>query len=109
MARNLYYRRVKYSFVECYTTVASSQEEANAKFEESIKSNRNEPVGCLYRDLDAEITEDRCEYEEKAKDVVLSNEEIVDAMRGRLLSREQIDLVENLLGEMLHVHNISKE
>ena len=65
MARNVYSRRVKYTFVETYTTVASSQEEANAKFEESTRSNRNEPVGCSYGDLDAKIIEDKCEYEEE--------------------------------------------
>lgn len=65
MAKNLYTRRVKYSFVECYTTVASSQEEANVKFEASMKASSRDPVGCSYGDLDAEIIEDKCEYEEK--------------------------------------------
>lgn len=65
MAMNLYTRKVKYSFVENYSIVASSQEVAKAKFEESMKSNRNEPVGCSYGDLNAEIIEDKCEYEEK--------------------------------------------
>lgn len=65
MARNLYSRKVKYSFVTRYTTVASSLEEANARFEESMKSSRDDPVGLSFGDLDAEIIEDRCEYEEK--------------------------------------------
>ena len=67
MAMNLYTRRVKYSFVENYSVVASSQDVAKAKFEESMNSNRNEPVGLSYGDLDAEIIEDKCEYEENEK------------------------------------------
>lgn len=65
MAMNLYTRRVKYSFVENYSIVASSQEVAKAKFEESMKARLRDPVGCSYGDLDAEVIEDKCEYEEK--------------------------------------------
>ena len=39
-----------------------------------------------------------------AKAVTLSNEEIVDAMHGRLLSREQIETVESILDDMRYCH-----
>lgn len=74
MAKNLYTRKVKYSFVECYSAAASSQEEANAKFDESMKSSRSTPVGCSYGDLEAEIIDDKCEYEDNEEPIMAKNE-----------------------------------
>lgn len=61
---NLYTVKVRYSLVEAYAVLASSEEEANAKIAADIEKNKLTPVGCAYGDMKAEVVSTECDYKE---------------------------------------------
>lgn len=62
---NLYTVKVRYSLVESYAVLASSEEEANAKIAaDRIKKNKLTPVGCAYGDMEAEVISTECDYKD---------------------------------------------
>lgn len=61
---NLYTVKVRYSLVEAYSVMASSEEEANAKIAADIEKNKITPVGCAYGDMKAEVVSTECDYKE---------------------------------------------
>lgn len=61
---NLYTVKVRYSLVEPYAVLASSEEEANAKVAADIEKNKLTPVGCSYGDMKAEVISTECDYKE---------------------------------------------
>lgn len=65
--RNLYERKVRYSFVETKSVAASSQDEADAKFDEMMKNEKLAPVGCSYGDLETEILSNVCVFKDEGK------------------------------------------
>ena len=62
---NLYTVKVRYSLVEAYAVMASSEEEANAKIvADRIEKHKLTPVGCAYGDMKAEVISTECDYKE---------------------------------------------
>ena len=61
---NLYTVKVRYSLVEPYAVLASSEEEANAKIAADIEKHKLTPVGCAYGDMKAEVISTECDYKE---------------------------------------------
>lgn len=64
MSKNLYERKIRYSFVETQSVVASSQEEADAKFAQRFEADKLTPVGCSYGDLEAEMLSNELVYKD---------------------------------------------
>ena len=65
MSKNLYERKIRYSFVETQSVVASSQEEADAKFAQRFEADKLTLVGCSYGDLEAEILSNKLVYKDE--------------------------------------------
>ena len=65
---NLYTVKVRYSLVEQYQVLASSEDEANAKVAADIGEHKLTPVGCAYGDMKAEIISTKCDYKEAQND-----------------------------------------
>ena len=61
---NLYTVKVRYSLVESYAVLASSEDEANAKIAVDIEKHKLTPVGCAYGDMKAEVVSTECDYKE---------------------------------------------
>jgi hypothetical protein len=61
---NLYTVKVRYSLVESYAVLASSEEEANAKIAAEIDKHKLTQVGCAYGDMKAEVFSTECDYKE---------------------------------------------
>lgn len=62
--QNLYERKVRYSFEETCHVVASTQEEADAKFDKMMEEEKKTAVGCSYGDLKAEVIANECVFED---------------------------------------------
>ena len=67
MSKNLYERKIRYSFVQIQSVVASSQEEADAKFAQRFEADKLTPVGCSYGDLEVEILSNELIYKDDEK------------------------------------------
>lgn len=61
---NLYTVKVRYSLVEAYAVLASSEEEANARIADDIEKHKLTPVGCAYGDMKSEVISTKCDYKE---------------------------------------------